>query len=59
MAKLFSNSGDPDQTAHSAASDLGPHCLQLSFYGSPGYNGLKAPYSSKIDIFLSKKALIV
>ena len=27
MAKLFVNSGDPDQTAHSAASDLGLHCL--------------------------------
>ena len=26
-AKLFSNSGDPDQTPHSAASDLGLHCL--------------------------------
>ena len=27
MAKLFVNSGDPDQTPHSAASDLGLHCL--------------------------------
>ena len=27
MAKLFANSGDPDQTSHSAASDLGLHCL--------------------------------
>ena len=27
MAKLFSNSGDPDQTPHSAATDLGLHCL--------------------------------
>ena len=27
MAKLFANSGDPDQTPHSAASDLGLHCL--------------------------------
>ena len=24
---LFANSGDPDQTPHSAASDLGLHCL--------------------------------
>ena len=24
------NSVDPDQTPHSAASDLGPHCLQIS-----------------------------
>ena len=27
MAKLFANSGDPDQTPRSAASDLGLHCL--------------------------------
>ena len=27
MAKLFVNSGDPDQMPHSAAFDLGLHCL--------------------------------
>ena len=27
MAKLFVNSGDPDQTPCSVASDLGLHCL--------------------------------
>ena len=27
MAKLFANSGDPDQMPHSVASDLGLHCL--------------------------------
>ena len=27
MAKLFANSGDPDQMLHSVASDLGLHCL--------------------------------
>ena len=27
MAKLFANRGDPDQMLHSAASDLGLHCL--------------------------------
>ena len=30
MVKLFANSGDPDQTPHSAASDLGLHCLLMS-----------------------------
>ena len=30
MAKLFANSGGPDQTLHSAASDLGLHCLQIA-----------------------------
>ena len=29
MAKLFANSGDPDQTPRSAASDLGLHCLLI------------------------------
>ena len=30
MAKLFANSGDPDQTMHSAVSDLGLHCLPIT-----------------------------
>ena len=27
MAEVLANSEDPDQTPHSAASDLGLHCL--------------------------------
>ena len=27
MVELYANTGDPDQTPHSAASDLGLHCL--------------------------------
>ena len=30
MAKLFANSGEPDQMPHSTASDLGLHCLPLT-----------------------------
>ena len=30
MAKLFANSGDPDQTPRSAASDLGLHCSPIT-----------------------------
>ena len=30
MAKLFANSGDPDQTPRSAASDLDLHCLPIT-----------------------------
>ena len=30
MAKLFANSGDPDQTPHSEASDLGLYCLPVT-----------------------------
>ena len=30
LIKLFANSGDPDQTPHSAASDLGLHWLPIT-----------------------------
>ena len=40
MAKLFENSGDPDQMQHSAASDRVCTVCQLPFYGSPDYSGL-------------------
>ena len=33
MVELFANSGDPDQTPHSAASDQGLHCLSITFLG--------------------------
>ena len=29
MVELFANSGDPDQTLHAVASDLGLHCLPI------------------------------
>ena len=28
---MQANSGDPDQTPHSVASDLGLHCLPMSY----------------------------
>ena len=30
MDELFANKGDPDQKLHSAASDLGLHCLPIT-----------------------------
>ena len=33
MAELFANSGDPDQMPHSAAFDLGLHCLPNTLLG--------------------------
>ena len=33
MAEVFANSGDPDQTSRSAASDLGLHCLPVTLSG--------------------------
>ena len=33
MIELFANSGDPDQTRHSVASDLDLHCLPSTLLG--------------------------
>ena len=33
MVELFANSGDPDQTPRSAASDLGLQCLPNTLLG--------------------------
>ena len=33
MVELFVNSEDPDQTPHSAASDLDLHCLPITIVG--------------------------
>ena len=33
MVELFANSGDPGQMPHSAASDLGLHCLPVTRLG--------------------------
>ena len=33
MVELFANSVDPDQMPHSAASDLGLHCLSSILLG--------------------------
>ena len=40
MAKTFANSGDPDQTPRSAASDLGLHCFPILLLGSQDFNEL-------------------
>ena len=41
MVEVFANSGDPDQTPRSVASDLDLHCFACyPFMGSPVYNGL-------------------
>ena len=33
MAEVFANTEDPDQTPHSVVSDLGLHCLPVTFLG--------------------------
>ena len=47
MAKLFANSGDPDQMPHSAASDLGLHCLPFTLLGVSRLQWVKS-FSSSI-----------
>ena len=37
---VFANSGDTVQMPHSAASDLGLHCLPISLLGVSRLNGL-------------------
>ena len=39
ISECNANNVDPDQMLHSAASDLGLHCLPMSFYGTLGLNG--------------------
>ena len=48
MIELFANSGDPDQTPHFAASDLGLHCLLVILLRSPDCNGLKVDPKSVV-----------
>ena len=36
MAKLFANSGDPDQMTLNVASDLGLPCLPITLLGVKG-----------------------
>ena len=43
MAKLFADSGDPDQRLHSAASDLDPY-----FFANYPFRG----FQTKIKVFL-------
>ena len=56
MAKLFANSGDPDQTPRSATSDLGLHCLPITILGvsSLKWDNIKdyiIPFASMFYIF--------
>ena len=41
MVKLFANSGDPDQTPHSVASDLGLHYLPVIHLGVSSLQWIK------------------
>ena len=42
---LNTNSVDPDQTPHSAASDLRLHCLQIPHLNDARLNGFKTSFT--------------
>ena len=44
MAKLFANSGDPDQMPHFVVSDLGLHCLPIALLGVSRLQKVKRLY---------------
>ena len=50
MAKLFANSGDPDQTPCPAASDLGLHCLLSTLLWVSRLQWVKYGYFSYISM---------
>ena len=53
MAKLFANSGDPDQTPRSAASDLGLHCLPVTLLGNSLSNSFSRTHFARYKIGLN------
>ena len=52
MAKLFVNSGDPDQMPHSAVSDLGLHCLPITLLRVSRLQRVKVLITTEADIVL-------
>ena len=53
MAELFANSGDPDQMPHSAASDLGLHCLSVTLLQASQLQWVKGGLTKFGEIFLN------
>ena len=49
MVELFANSGNPDQTPRSAASDLGLHCLPVTILGITWLQWVKVPCKDSAD----------
>ena len=50
MVQLFTNSGDPDQTPRSAASDLGLHCLPVTRFGVSSLQWAKSAHAHPLGI---------
>ena len=51
IAKLFANSGDPDQTTHTAVSDLGLQCLPVTLGEVSRLNWFSAERVYVIDCY--------
>ena len=47
MAKVFANREDPDQIPHSAVSDLGLRCLQITLLGVSRLQWVKFYFQAK------------
>ena len=56
MAKIFANSGAPDQMLHSAASDLGLHCLPITLLGVSQLKWVKVNICAKGSKFFPVRA---
>ena len=55
MVELFANSADPDQTPHSAASDLALHCLPITLLWVS--TGLIFPLFACCEVHASQRIL--
>ena len=53
MAEVFANSEDPDQTPHSAASDLGLHCLPNTLLGVSRLQWVKVLCVKYLALFIA------
>ena len=51
---MLANNVDPDQMPHYVASDLGLHCLAMTFYRFPGKNGLSLSGFSYLYLIVSQ-----
>ena len=55
MVELFANTGDSDQTTHSAASDLGLYCLPVTHLGVSNLQRVNT-FSLQTDIQTNAKS---
>ena len=55
MVELFANSEDPYLTLHSAASDLGLHCLPITLLGVSRLQWVNCESESYVHFFFCNK----